>query len=91
LIDQTGVALNTVITSNAITVAGINTAASISITGGAYAINGGAYTGESGTVSNGETVTVQQPVVIRERCIGCGICENHCPLEGDAAIQVYGM
>lgn len=48
---------------------------------------------EEATVTNGsgETVTVQRPVVVRERCIGCGICENHCPLEGDAAIQVYGM
>jgi len=37
----------------------------------------------------GETVTLQRPYVVRELCIGCGICQNHCPLEGDAAIQVY--
>jgi len=37
----------------------------------------------------GEMVTLQRPVVLRELCIGCGICENHCPLEGDAAIQIY--
>ena len=37
----------------------------------------------------GETVTLQRPYVLREICIGCGICENHCPLEGDAAIQIY--
>jgi MauM/NapG family ferredoxin protein len=38
---------------------------------------------------NGETVTLQRPYVMRELCIGCGICESHCPLEGDAAIQIY--
>ena len=37
----------------------------------------------------GELVTLQRPYVLRELCIGCGICENHCPLEGDAAIQIY--
>jgi NAD-dependent dihydropyrimidine dehydrogenase PreA subunit len=26
---------------------------------------------------------------VRERCIGCGICENRCPLNGEAAIRVY--
>jgi polyferredoxin len=38
---------------------------------------------------DGSTVTLLRPSVLRELCIGCGICENHCPLEGDAAIQVY--
>ena len=56
---QTNVALNTVITSNSITVSGINVAAPISITGGTYSINGGSYTGASGTVSNGNTVAVR--------------------------------
>jgi hypothetical protein len=54
------VALNTVVTSNAITVAGINTAASISITNGEYSINGGSYTTAAGSVNNGNTVTVRQ-------------------------------
>ena len=58
--DQTNVALSTVITSNTITVSGINTAATISITGGEYSINGGSYTSSSGTVNNGNTVTVRQ-------------------------------
>jgi N-acetylmuramoyl-L-alanine amidase len=57
---QTGVALNTTITSNTITVSGINAAASITITGGTYSINGGAYTSATGTVNNGNTVTVRQ-------------------------------
>jgi ferredoxin len=38
---------------------------------------------------DGERVTVQRPRVIRERCIGCGICEYKCPVNGEAAIRVY--
>jgi MauM/NapG family ferredoxin protein len=38
---------------------------------------------------DGTMVQVKRPQVVRERCIGCGICENHCPLSGEAAIQVY--
>jgi ferredoxin len=38
---------------------------------------------------DGELVTVQQPHVVRERCIGCGICEYKCPVNGEAAIRVY--
>ena len=57
--DQTGVALSTVTTSNTITVSGINAATPIVISGGTYSINGGSYTSASGTVSNGNTVTVQ--------------------------------
>ena len=39
----------------------------------------------------GETIELQQPYVVREVCIGCGICENHCPLEGEAGIRVYSV
>ena len=56
---QTGVALSTGVTSNDITVTGINTGAAISIAGGSYSVNGGNYTAVSGTVSNGDTVTVR--------------------------------
>jgi ferredoxin len=38
--------------------------------------------------ADGELVRVQRPQVIRERCIGCGICECKCPLEGEAAIRI---
>lgn len=56
---QTGVALNAVITSNTITVSGINTAAPISVAGGEYSINGGAFTSASGNVNNSDTVAVR--------------------------------
>jgi polyferredoxin len=39
--------------------------------------------------SNGQTITVKRPSVWRNLCIGCGICEHYCPLEGIAAIRVY--
>jgi NAD-dependent dihydropyrimidine dehydrogenase PreA subunit len=41
------------------------------------------------TRSDGSTVTVQAPHVDRDKCIGCGICEFKCPLNGEAAIRVY--
>ena len=58
-IDQTLVAPDTVITSNTITVSGIEAATSITVTGGTYSINGGTYTSDAGTVNNGDTITVQ--------------------------------
>lgn len=39
--------------------------------------------------ADGEQVTVMLPVVNRDRCIGCGVCEYKCPLNGDAAIRVF--
>ncbi len=39
--------------------------------------------------AQGEPITVQQPRVVSDLCIGCGICENRCPVEGEAAIRVY--
>ncbi len=36
-----------------------------------------------------QTVKVQLPHVLRETCIGCGICEYKCPVSGDSAIRVY--
>ena len=39
--------------------------------------------------AQGEWVTVKRPRVVRELCIGCGICEYQCPLNGEAAIRVY--
>jgi hypothetical protein len=57
---QTGAARSTVTPSNAITVAGINSAAAISITGGEYEINAsGTWASGAGTVNNGDTVKVR--------------------------------
>jgi len=36
----------------------------------------------------GNWVKVQAPVVLHGRCIGCGVCENKCPIYGEAAIRV---
>lgn len=43
------------------------------------------------TDADGIQIEVQMPVVDRERCIGCGTCENKCPVKGDAAIRVYTL
>lgn len=59
-VDQTNVPLSTVLTSNAVTVSGMNAAAPISVIDGTYSINGGAYTDADGIVNNGDTVTVRQ-------------------------------
>jgi MauM/NapG family ferredoxin protein len=40
------------------------------------------------TDPGGKTVRMKQPYVIDRLCIGCGICENKCPLEGRAAVLV---
>jgi MauM/NapG family ferredoxin protein len=36
----------------------------------------------------GGEMMVQVPVVVQHRCIGCGICENRCPVRGESAIRV---
>ena len=33
-------------------------------------------------------VVIKQPRVLEEKCIGCGICETKCPLDGDSAIRM---
>jgi ferredoxin len=37
---------------------------------------------------DGEDVEIQQPYVDRDLCIGCGLCETNCPVEGTSAIRV---
>lgn len=57
--DQSGVALSSTITSAPITVAGIDAAADITVSGDAsslYIINGGTPTADPGTVVNGDEV-----------------------------------
>lgn len=55
----TNAALGSVHTSNAVMVAGIDTAAPIAITGGEYSINGGAFTSAASTVTNGQSIAVK--------------------------------
>ncbi len=43
------------------------------------------------TKEDRSVVTVQLPIVYRERCIGCGVCEYKCPVNGEAAIRVNVM
>jgi polyferredoxin len=38
---------------------------------------------------DGSTIQIKQPVVLRDLCIGCGICEYKCPVSGPAAIRIY--
>jgi len=56
---QTGIALNTVVTSETITPSGYTTAAPISVAGGSYSINGGAFVTTAGTINPGQTVAVR--------------------------------
>ncbi len=37
----------------------------------------------------GQAVTIKRPSVVKERCIGCGMCEFQCPMGGEAAIRVF--
>lgn len=37
----------------------------------------------------GKEIDLKKPYVIDELCIGCGICENKCPLAGRSAIEVF--
>jgi MauM/NapG family ferredoxin protein len=39
----------------------------------------------------GETVTVKQPHVDPELCVGCGICVNKCVIKGDPAVLVSSV
>lgn len=39
----------------------------------------------------GRKVQLQRPYVVDELCNGCGICENVCPVEGKAGIEVFAV
>jgi len=60
--DQTGVALNTTITSNMITVSGLSSGVYVPVTvvGGEYRINGGPWTSDPGFTQNGDQIAVRQ-------------------------------
>ena len=57
--DQTAVPVGTVRESNTIVVAGIDAAATISVSSGEYRVNSGSYTASAGTVVNGDAVQVR--------------------------------
>lgn len=40
---------------------------------------------------SGRKVILQIPYIVEEICNGCGICENVCPLEGKAGIEVFAV
>ena len=60
-VDQTGVAAGVVVTSNMVTISGINIPTTVSVTGGAYSIGcGSSYVTADGSITNGQTVCVRQ-------------------------------
>ena len=46
---------------------------------------------EQVTKSDGSVITVQQPRVDVDRCVGCGACENVCPVQDKPAIYVTNI
>ena len=40
---------------------------------------------------DGTMVTVQRPRVDVDRCVGCGICENVCPVQDRPAVYVTNI
>ncbi len=44
-----------------------------------------------GKKEGGGNNAVQRPTVLTDRCIGCGLCEYKCPVEGEAAIRVQAL
>lgn len=56
---QTNVGPSILVTSNTVSITGINTNTPVSIVGGTYSINGGAFTGAAGSILNNQTIAVQ--------------------------------
>jgi hypothetical protein len=54
-----GAPQSTPITSNVVTITGINAPAAISVSGGEYALNGGAFTSASGMAANNQTLQLR--------------------------------
>ena len=43
------------------------------------------------SAEEGRPAVIFRPYVLRDLCIGCGVCEYHCPVGGEAAIQVQTL
>ncbi|MBF0109086.1 MAG: 4Fe-4S binding protein [Magnetococcales bacterium] len=43
------------------------------------------------THRDGTSITLKQPFLTPDLCIGCGICENKCPVSGLAAVRVSSV
>lgn len=56
---QSEATLSAVVTSNEIVISGIDSSASVSITGGEYSIDGGAFVAAAGSVSNNQRIQVR--------------------------------
>lgn len=59
LVDRTRVTAGSVVTSNSVTITGIDSPTFVTIAGGSYSINNAPFTGEEGTVSAGDVIRVR--------------------------------
>lgn len=57
--DQKDIPIGSVVTSNTVTISGLDIPATLSITGGEYSINGGTFSTASTTVMTGDTVRIR--------------------------------
>jgi ferredoxin len=40
---------------------------------------------------NGQRITLKRPRIVPDLCIGCGICENACPVTDRRAVYVTSV
>jgi len=53
-------------------------------------VGNGGHGGQHGMGGRGQgNISAPRPYVHSARCIGCGLCEKRCPLNGESAIRVY--